>query len=279
MTEFDTYQDARIITSAGNADVKLLRSLHERKFRRKTGWFLAEGLRICTEAVQLGHAPTRLVYTEDRHSDPALYPLIEACRKASGRTLAVSEDLLMRISRKDNTQMVIGAFEQNFTALDEIVADGVWIALDRVRDPGNLGTIMRTADAVGAKGIILIDECTDPYSLEAVRASMGAIFNVKLVQTDNAHFRAFAAAFPGQLIGTALPASEDYRLANWQAPLILLMGNEQAGLPQTLMDACDQLVRMPMQGRSDSLNLAVSTGVALYEYLRHQPADSGGSPE
>ena len=269
----------RIITSAGNADVKLLRALHERKYRRKSGWFLAEGLRICTEAVQLGHPPVRLVYAEDRHSDPALLPLIDACRDAGGRTMAVSEDLLVRISRKENAQTVIGAFEQTFLPLESIKPNGVWIALDRVRDPGNLGTIMRTADAVGAKGIILIDECTDPYSLEAVRASMGAIFHVDIAQTDQAGFLTFAKAFKGNLIGTALPASEDYRRANWQAPLILLMGNEQAGLPDRLMQACDQLVRMPMMGRSDSLNLAVSTGVALYEYLRHQPAASGGSPE
>ena len=279
MSEFEDPYDARIITSAGNADVKSLRALHERKFRRKTGWFLAEGLRICTEAVQLGHAPKRLVYAADRHSDPALYPLIEACRKAGGRTLAVSDDLLVRISRKDNAQMVMGAFEQRFVAIQDVKAEGVWIALDRVRDPGNLGTIMRTADAVGAQGIILIGDCTDPYSLEAVRASMGAVFNVALVQTDLDGFLAFASSFSGQIIGTALPASEDYRLAQWQAPLVLLMGNEQAGLPQNLMDACDQLVRMPMLGRSDSLNLAVSTGVALYEYLRHQPADAGGKPE
>ena len=102
--------------------------------------------------------------------------------------------------------------------------------------------------------------------------------NVSVTQTNQAEFLNFAQAFKGQLIGT-VPASEDYRLADWQAPLILLMGNEQAGLPEALMQACDQLVRMPMMGRSDSLNLAVSTGVALYEYLRHQPADSGGSPE
>lgn len=273
--------EARIITSAGNADIKLLRALHDRKYRRKTGWFLAEGLRICTEAVQLGHPPMRLVYAEDRHSDPALTPLIAACHAAGGRTLAVSKDLLARISRKDNPQMVIGAFEQIYRGLEDF-QPGVWVALDRVRDPGNLGTIMRTVDGVGAKGIILIDDCSDPYSLEAVRASMGAVFNVDLIQTESALFldfvrQCFVPQHNGQLIGTALSAATDYRLASWQTPLILLMGNEQAGLPEPLISACNQLVHMPMLGRSDSLNLAVSTGIALYEYLRHQPA-TGGNP-
>ena len=263
-----------VITSAQNAEVKLLRALHDRKYRKKTGWFLAEGMRICTEAVQMGHAPARLVYAAGRQDEPGLASLISACKDAGGRALPVTESLLSRISRKDNAQMVIGAFDQSWTSLDQLaprpdqVQHDCWIALDRVRDPGNLGTIMRTADAVAAKGIILIDDCTDPYSVEAVRASMGAVFNVDIIQTTTAEFSAFAPAWPGRIIGTALPASVDYRTADWTRPCILLMGNEQAGLTDALMDLCTQLVRLPMKGRSDSLNLAVATGICLYEMLK-----------
>ena len=263
-----------IITSAQNAEVKLLRSLHDRKYRKKTGWFLAEGMRICTEAVQMGFAPVRLVYAAGREHEPGLAALISACRGAGGRALPVTESLLSRISRKDNAQMVIGAFAQNWTSLDRLITQadtapqGCWIALDRVRDPGNLGTIMRTADAVAANGIILIDDCTDPYSVEAVRASMGAVFNVDILQTSTAEFASFAPSWPGQIIGTALPASVDYRTADWARPCILLMGNEQAGLTDALTDLCTQLVRLPMKGRSDSLNLAVATGICLYEMLK-----------
>ena len=263
-----------IITSAQNAEVKLLRSLHDRKYRKKTGWFLAEGMRICTEAVQMGSAPARLVYAAGREDEPGLAALIAACKRAGGRALPVTESLLKRISRKDNAQMVIGAFAQSWTRLDQLASpadtapEGCWIALDRVRDPGNLGTIMRTADAVAAQGLILIDDCTDPYSVEAVRASMGAVFNVDIIQTTTAGFAAFAPAWPGQIIGTALPASVDYRSADWTRPCILLMGNEQAGLPDQLTALCTQLVRLPMKGRSDSLNLAVATGICLYEMLK-----------
>lgn len=259
--------DDIVITSAANAEVKLLRSLHDRKYRKKTGWFLAEGMRICTEAVQLGYAPARLVYAAGREGEPGLSALIQACRAAGGRVLPVTQDLLSRISRKDNAQMVIGAFAQKWASLDDTQNDpaGCWVALDRVRDPGNLGTIMRTADAVAARGIILIDDCTDPYSVEAVRASMGAVFNVGLVQTSTADFAGFCGRWPGQVIGTALPASSDYRAANWAQPLILLMGNEQAGLTDELTSLCTQLVRLPMKGRSDSLNLAVATGICLYQ--------------
>ena len=260
------------ITSAANGEVKLLRSLHDRKYRRKTGWFLAEGMRICTEALQLGHAPVRLVYVAGRELEPGLAALISACRDAGGRVLPVSENLLCRISRKDNAQIVMGAYAQAWTGLDEMISSslpvGCWVALDRVRDPGNLGTIMRTADAVAAKGIILIDDCTDPYSVEAVRASMGAVFNVRLIQVTATDFSQFCQRWTGSIIGTSLTASADYRQADWSQPLVLLMGNEQAGLSDEMMRLCTQLVSLPMNGRSDSLNLAVATGVCLYEMLK-----------
>lgn len=261
-----------LITSATNAEVKRLRALNERKFRRQTGWFLAEGTRICTEAVTLGWEMHRLAFLGGREDDRLVQPLLTAVAAAGGRVLPVTESLLQRISRKDNPQMVLGAFAQRFSSLKAVVpsADTLWVALDRVRDPGNLGTIMRTVDATGARGIILIDDCTDPYSVEAVRASMGAIFNVAIVQTTQAEFLDFAGRWPGHIIGTALPASTDYRKAAYDGPLVMLMGNEQAGLPDNLMQACSQLIRMPMLGRSDSLNLAVATGVALYEALRHR---------
>lgn len=266
--------EEQVITSATNKDVKLLRSLHERKYRKQTGWFLAEGMRICCEAVALGYAPMRLVYAAGRAQDPLIDGLISSCEAAGGRAMAVAPDLLGRISRKDNPQMVIGAFAQNWQTEEAIIPhrESLWIALDRVRDPGNLGTIMRTADAVGATGVILIDDCTDPYSLEAVRASMGAIFNVQLVKMMPEAFADFANQWAqthqGAIIGTALQASVDYREADYSRATIMLMGNEQAGLTSFLRDTTTQLIRMPMQGRSDSLNLAVATGVSLYEWLR-----------
>ena len=263
------------ITSAGNAEVKRLRSLHERKYRRQTGLFLAEGTRTCTEAVTLGWRLHRLAFLDGRGRDRMVRPLLEALARDGGRALPMTESLLSRISGKDNPQMVLGAFEQRWQAKDAIMpdADSCWIALDRVRDPGNLGTIMRTADATGARGVILIGDCTDPYSVEAVRASMGAVFNVELAQMSQNDFLALASGWPGQVVGTALPASRDYRTADYGGPLMLVMGNEQAGLTPELMKACTQLVRMPMMGRSDSLNLAVATGLTLYEVLRqtHPP--------
>lgn len=263
------------ITSTANAEVKFLRALHERKYRRQSGWFLAEGTRICNEAVALGWDMHRLAFLAGRDNETHVRKLLDALDRADGRALPMSEKLLQRISRKDNPQMLLGAFRQKWTDLDAVTPDPSrpWVALDRVRDPGNLGTIMRSADAAGAKGIILIDDCTDPYSVEAVRASMGAIFNVEIVQCNQSDFIAFAQQWTnqdGQIIGTALPASVDYRDADYKGALMILMGNEQAGLPPSLMQLCTQLIRLPMLGRSDSLNLAVATGVTLYEALRNR---------
>ena len=181
----------------------------------------------------------------------------------------MTENLLQRISRKNNPQVLIGAFGQRWHVLKAVsdTPDRVWVALDRVRDPGNLGTVMRTADAVGAAGIILVGDCTDPYSVEAVRASMGAVFNIRVITCSEAEFISFGADWSGRVVGAALPAAVDYREADYNGSLIMLMGNEQAGLTLPLMNMCDQLINIPMQGRSDSLNLAVATGVALYTAL------------
>ncbi len=260
------------ITSAANAEVKRLRALHERKYRKQTGWFLAEGTRICLEALALGWDMHRLAFVAGRENDPQVMQLLAGLAASNGRALPMTESLLGRISRKDNPQMLLGAFGQRWDRLESVEAVGgdIWVALDRVRDPGNLGTVMRTADAVGATGVVLIGDCTDPYSVEAVRASMGAVFNVRLVSCSEAEFIDFADGWSGRIVGTALPAAIDYRAADYSGPLTLLMGNEQAGLTPALMATCCQLVKMPMRGRSDSLNLAVATGVALYEALRQR---------
>ena len=258
-----------MITSAANDEVKRLRALHERKFRKQTGWFLAEGARICHEAVALGWAMHRLAFVAGREDDRQVRTLLSGLVEAKGRALPMTESLLQRISRKDNPQMVLGAFGQRWGDLGQVggTPDECWVALDRIRDPGNLGTVMRTADAVGAKGLILVGDCTDPYSVEAVRASMGAVFNVRIIACSETEFLKFRAGWLGHVIGTALPAAVDYRKADYTGSLIMLMGNEQAGLTPNLMKACTQLIKIPMLGRSDSLNLAVANGVALYEAL------------
>ena len=133
-----------------------------------------------------------------------------------------------------------------------------------MRDPGNLGTIVRTADAAGCGGVVLVGDCCDPFSVEAVRATMGSIFATPIYRCEVAAFLAWRRAWPGSVVGTLLSAATDYRAAAYRAPTLILMGNEQAGLPPELADACDVAVKIPMRGRADSLNLAVATGIMIY---------------
>jgi TrmH family RNA methyltransferase len=185
--------------------------------------------------------------------------------------LEVSEKVLSAITRRDNPQIVVGVFTQRFLPLKSVRPEGsdVWIGLDRVRDPGNLGTIIRTADAVGARGVILIGDTTDPFSLETVRATMGSVFAVPLVKTSVDAFLDWRKGFSGLLAGTHLKGAVDYRSVRYDGkPVLLLMGNEQQGLPDELAKTCDKLLRIPQAGRADSLNLAVATGVMLFEIRR-----------
>ena len=192
--------------------------------------------------------------------------------KVGGLVLEVPEKVLGAITRRDNPQMVAAVFEQRFARLGEIrPAEGeVWVALDRVRDPGNLGTIIRTVDAVGAKGVILVGDTTDPYSLEAVRATMGSLFSVPLARAREDEFLTWRKTTGALFVGTHLEGAVDYRTQDYgSGPVVLVMGNEQQGLPPSLAEACDALVRIPQAGRADSLNLSVATGVMLYEIRRN----------
>ncbi len=141
----------------------------------------------------------------------------------------------------------------------------VWLALEEVRDPGNLGTIIRTVDAVGAKGIILVGNCCDPWSRECVRATMGSIFAVPIARVERSEFLDWRQGWDGDVVATHLAASEDFRTAKYQAPILLMMGSEGPGLSDALNAVATRRIKIPMAGRLDSLNLAVATALVLYQ--------------
>lgn len=257
---------ARRITSLSNDEVKAARALHLRKARDESGLFLAEGLKLVGEALANGFAPARLFVGPQERPPPFLFEAVSATRDAGGEVLEVTPEILGKIARKDNPQAVVGVFRQPDRPSDAIQPGraSVWIALEQVRDPGNLGTIVRTADACGAGGVLLIGDCCDPYSVEAVRASMGSIFASPVFRFDPDAFETFRARWPGPVIGTLLTAVTDYRDAPYAAPTLLLMGNEQSGLTPRLASLCDHAVKIPMRGRADSLNLSVASGLMLY---------------
>ena len=257
---------SRQITSLSNPTVKAARALHLRKEREETGLFLAEGLKIVAEAYEGGRTPKVLMYGPEAREHPLLRRIATATSSNGGEVIEVHRDILEKVSRRDNPQTVLGVFPQAFTALKDLrPADATcWVALQAVRDPGNRGPIVRTADAAGCGGVILVGDCCDPYSVEAVRATMGSIFATPLFKTSIAEFMAWRARWPGCVVGALLSATTDYRAADYRRPSLILMGNEQAGLPADLAAVCDVNVKIPMRGRADSLNLSVATGIMIY---------------
>lgn len=259
------------VTSLSNPLVKDIKALALKKFRDQNNAFMAEGLKLVIDALDLGWEIRTLIFAKAGRGNAAVEKVAARTVAAGGDVLEVSEKVLSSITRRDNPQMVVGVFTQRLVPLKDIRPGkgDVWVALDRVRDPGNLGTVIRTVDAVGAKGVILVGDTTDPFSLETVRATMGSIFAVPVAKTSVEAFLAWRKGFPGLVAGTHLKGAVDYRSVDFSdKPVLLMMGNEQQGLPDDLAQSCDRLLRIPQAGRADSLNLAVATGVMLFEIRR-----------
>ncbi|MDT8279061.1 MAG: RNA methyltransferase [Erythrobacter sp.] len=257
------------ITGFSNPTVKYLRSLRDKKHRKRSGQFLVEGLRLLEDARSMGRLPTTLVMAEGRAAHALLARLEADVVAAGGEVIATSPDILSKITGKDNAQSVVGVFDEwdtGLAALDRSAAP-IWLVAQALRDPGNLGTMLRTGDAVGAGGLILIDDCADPFSAEAVRASMGAVFTVPLAQARWDEFLPWLRGQDGQLVAASLRDAVPYRGAPYTAPCFILVGNESQGLPEDYEAACDLRVTMPMKGRADSLNAAVAAAVLAYEVL------------
>ena len=258
------------ITSLANPLVKEIRGLALPKNRKASGLFVAEGLKLIADAVEAGW-PIRTLVHASAVADEALVARLAARAHAhGGRVVAVSEAVLGKITRRENPQTVVGVFAQKLTPPAAVTPrpDGIWVALENIRDPGNLGTIIRTLDAVGGEGVVLVGDTVDPFSIEAVRATMGSIFHVTLTRAGAVEFADLVKRWPGAVIGTHLKATADYRKVEYRAPALIVMGGEQAGLTLTLAGLCETLVKIPMAGKADSLNLAVATGVMLFEAMR-----------
>lgn len=262
---------SRVVTSLQNDTVKLVRSLEMRKARRETGLFVAEGAALLVTARDHGWTPRILVHGPGAGEQPIARGLIHWAGKAGADCLDVSAAVLAKIAARDNPQSLIGVFEQRLApapVVASLEADALWLALEEIRDPGNLGTILRTADAAGVAGLILVGNTCDPFQHEAVRASMGSLFAVPVARMDLDAFTALAKAWPGAVVGTHLKGRTDFRAAAYERPALLVMGSEGDGLSDAAAAACKTLVRIPMAGKLDSLNLAVATALMLYEIQR-----------
>jgi len=249
---------AELITSAQNPTIKFIRALEHKKHRQETGLFVAEGLRALARARLAGITPDYVLATQG----PQDWGQV--------RDLRVSEAVMARLSAQNNPSGLIGVFKQTEILSDFTPAsDEVAIALEDIRDPGNLGTIMRTADAVSVRHIVLVGESCDAFSPEAVRASMGSLFGVRLSRMTAKQFDSVLAEWSGEIVATAAPATADFR-RTYARPTLLLMGSEGSGLSPALAARANVSVRIPMSGGAESLNVAAATALMLYEIRRSQ---------
>lgn len=256
------------ITSLQNERVKSIRALEMRKVRKESGLFVAEGASILITAREHGFVPETLVFQAGTAGSGIARGLVDWALGAGAECLEVTEAVLGKLASKDNPQNMLAVFRQSWAAAPDAAkaaSTELWLALEEVRDLGNLGTIIRTVDAVGASGVILIGNSCDPYARECVRATMGSIFAVPILKMTREVFATWRAGWKGEIIGTHLDGQEDFREVQPGGPVLLVMGSEGPGLSDEAAGACTHLVKIPMAGQLDSLNLAVATGLVLYQ--------------
>jgi RNA methyltransferase, TrmH family len=256
-----------VISSPTNARVKFIRSLRNRREREQTGLFFIEGIRIVAEAIQLKANIETLVVAPDLLKSRFAQEIVQEQQARGVPRLEVTTDVFKSMSIKDGPQGIGAVVHQQWEPLDQVhlLNKDCWVALDAAQDPGNIGTILRTGDAVGNRGLMLLGNCADPYDPGALRASMGAIFSQRLVKASFGEFARWKQRHAVNVVGTSGAAAIDYREVSYHLPVILLMGSEREGLSSEQQAICDTMVKIPMVGRSDSLNLAVATGIVLYE--------------
>lgn len=258
-----------MITSRGNPKIKQARALRQRKHRDASGLFLVEGIRHVGEAVEAGAGVEAIYFAPQLLTSVFAQDLIEAQSEQGVACYAVSEGVFELLAEKENPQGILAVVRQHQTTLSNLNSDNFpWgVALVEPQDPGNVGTILRTINAVGASGLILLENSVDPYHPAAVRASMGALFWHPVVTASFEALAGWADRHGYNLYGTSAHGAQDYHDVRYQKPLIILLGSEREGLSEQQAAVCDVLVRLPMRGNVTSLNLAVATGVVLFAVL------------
>jgi TrmH family RNA methyltransferase len=272
MTTSQRKEATTIINNINHHSIRHIRRLRLPEERDQTGLYYIEGLRFVAQAISHGAIIETLVVSRPLLSHPYAERLLNRQQRAGTPILHVTPAVLHNISLVDDPQGIGAVVRQRRERLVDIKPGNelCWIAHHVVRSPGNLGTILRTSEAVGGAGIIVLDEHTDPYDPTAVRATMGALFGQHIVRATIGEFMQWKQRNHYMLVGTSPSATQDYHAVAYRHPTILLMGEERKGLPPELQALCDVMVRIPMVGQSDSLNLAVATSVMLYELFNQR---------
>ena len=262
-----------IITSTRNRRVVDARKLDQRKHRQRQGRFLVEGLQLLHMALDAGARPVEVFFCEALFAGPEAPTLLDRFQQTEANLVATSAYILEALSERDTPQGLVATFELFEARIDTIALQGddLVVVLDRLQDPGNMGTIMRTADAVGAAAVALIEPCVDPFDPKTVRGSMGSLFNVPLVRTEDVErlfgwLRGSGLQVTGADAHRGVPWGEGL----WQGGLALILGNEARGLSDDVEAYVEARVQLPIVGQAESLNVAVAGGVLMYTWLREK---------
>jgi TrmH family RNA methyltransferase len=256
-----------LLTSRQNPKIKQIRSLGSRKRRQEQGVFVVEGIRHVGEAVESGAWIDFLLYAPELLTSDYAYSLITQLKLKNIPVFSTTPDIFADLADKEHPQGILAVVRQKIIPLESLSKDNFsWgVAIVSPQDPGNLGTLMRTLDAAGADGLIVLEQGTDIYHPTSVRASMGTIFWKPVVYATLAEFRAWQNVNNFHLYGTSAKGSVNFTEANYERPAILLLGSEREGLNEEQIAMCDSLVSLPMRGHATSLNLSVAAGILLYE--------------
>lgn len=263
-----------LISSRNNPKIKQARSLRHRKARQASGLFTVEGIFHVGEAVKAfedGCANlVAIYYAPELLTSEFANGLIQTQVTRGLPCYATTPTVFESISDKENPQGILAVLQTKSYNLSELNPQNLpWgIALIAPQDPGNVGTILRTIDAVGADGLLLLDNSVDTYHPSLVRSSMGALFWHPVVRASFKEFIEWTGVYGYHIYGTSAKQGIDYRqVVEYQRPLILIMGSEREGLTTEQAAECEMIIRIPMQGHTTSLNLAVATGVMSYAIL------------
>ena len=264
--------DPDLITSTANRRVVEARKLRQRKYRRETGLFLLEGIQALHMALDAGVTPAEVFYTAAYMSTRGAKALLDDLRTTRATLLPVAPPVMEALSERDEPQGIVAVLPIMNPALGEVTLPrpALVLVLDRLQDPGNLGTLIRTADAVGASAVVLLEPTADPYDPKAVRASMGSLFNLPVITAGEPeevfawlNYRGCRVVAADANAGT--PWGSD---AEWQGRVALVLGNEARGLSADVIPFVGHNVHLPVRGKADSLNVATAGGILMYFWAR-----------
>ena len=263
-----------IITSLRNPRIVALRKLDQRRQRRRQGRFAAEGLQALRMALEAGWQAQEVYHCPACFVGPAAADLLQQFVAGGARTIEVNEHVMHALSEREAPQGLVATLTLPRSGLADLQLPQhpLVLVLDRLRDPGNMGTLLRTADAVGAGAVLLLPPCVDPFDPKVLRASMGSLFNLPVITLDSlAPLASWLQQQGLPLLGADAARGRPWTELDWQGGAALALGNEAEGLDESLLTLCERLVALTVRGRAESLNVAVAGGVLMYAWRAANP--------